>query len=125
MSDLICRAALLKLLKGLPYGYAESFGGKFAIMAVEEAPAVNAVSLGAYEQVKWERDIAIAQLKELGIGFGQKKLDMVEVVRCKDCAFYIPWGDEGKICGRVGAYYGKTKPDDFCSRSVRMDLEGE
>lgn len=50
-------------------------------------------------------------------------VDAVEVVRCKDCAFYIPWGDEGKICGRVGGYYGKTKPDDFCSRSVKMDEE--
>lgn len=48
-------------------------------------------------------------------------VDAVEVVRCKDCAFYIPWGDEGKICGRVGGYYGKTKPDDFCSRSIMMD----
>ena len=50
-------------------------------------------------------------------------VDAEPVVRCKDCAFYIPWGDERKICGRVGAYYGNTKPDDFCSRSVRMDLE--
>lgn len=52
-------------------------------------------------------------------------VDAEPVVRCKDCAFYIPWGDERKICGRVGAYYGSTKPDDFCSRSVRMDLEEE
>lgn len=52
-------------------------------------------------------------------------VDAEAVVRCKDCAFYIPWGDERKICGRVGAYYGSTKPDDFCSRSVRMDLEEE
>ena len=50
-------------------------------------------------------------------------VDAEPVVRCKDCAFYIPWGEDGKICGRVGGYYGKTKPDDFCSRSIRMDLE--
>ena len=50
-------------------------------------------------------------------------VDAVPVVRCKDCAFYIPWGNEEKICGRVGGYYGKTKPDDFCSRSMRMDEE--
>lgn len=32
--------------------------------------ALNA--LGAVDQFKWERDIAIEQLEELGIGFGQK-----------------------------------------------------
>lgn len=32
--------------------------------------AINA--LGSIDQIKWERDIAIKQLEELGIGFGQK-----------------------------------------------------
>lgn len=30
------------------------------------------VSIGAYKQVAWERDIAIGQLNELGYEFGQK-----------------------------------------------------
>jgi len=30
------------------------------------------VSLGAFEQVCWERDVAIDQLKQLGYGFGEK-----------------------------------------------------
>ena len=30
------------------------------------------VSRAAYEQVMWERDVAIEQLKELGYGFGEK-----------------------------------------------------
>lgn len=29
-------------------------------------------ALIALEQIRWERDIAIGQLEELGIGFGQK-----------------------------------------------------
>lgn len=29
-------------------------------------------SVGAYEQVEWERNVAIAQLKELGYGLGEK-----------------------------------------------------
>lgn len=45
-------------------------------------------------------------------------IDVVEVVRCKDCEEYIPWLD-GKICGRIGSYYGNTKPNDFCSRGVK------
>lgn len=30
------------------------------------------VSKSLYDQIKWERDIAIEQLEKLGIGFGQK-----------------------------------------------------
>lgn len=32
--------------------------------------AINA--LGAIDQIRWERDVAVEQLKELGISFGQK-----------------------------------------------------
>lgn len=41
---------------------------------------IDAVSKGVYDQVRWERDVAIAQLEELGIGFGQKKPD-IDVVQ--------------------------------------------
>ena len=45
--------------------------------------AINA--LAVFPQYKWERDVALKQLEEYGIGFAEKKRDMVEVVRCKDC----------------------------------------
>ena len=45
--------------------------------------AINA--LAVCQQYKWERDVAIEQLEEYGIGFAEKKRDMVEVVRCKEC----------------------------------------
>ena len=32
----------------------------------------DAISREVFEQVMWERDIAIQQLKELGYGFGEK-----------------------------------------------------
>ena len=32
--------------------------------------------LSVYEQVKWERDIAISQLEEIGCGFGRKMDDV-------------------------------------------------
>lgn len=38
---------------------------------LEQHPS-DTVSRGAYEQVMWERDVAIGQLKELGYGLGQK-----------------------------------------------------
>ena len=42
------------------------------IKILEQEPSGETVSLEAFKQVKWERDIAIEQLKELGYGFGQK-----------------------------------------------------
>jgi hypothetical protein len=45
-------------------------------------------------------------------------IDAVPVVRCKDCVEYIPWLD-GKICARIGSYFGNTKPNDFCSHGTR------
>lgn len=42
-----------------------------AIDALEQQPS-DTVSRGAFEQVMWERDVAINQLKELGYGLGQK-----------------------------------------------------
>ena len=43
-------------------------------LCVRQEPPVtlDAVSRGVFEQVKWERDVAIEQLKELGYGLGEK-----------------------------------------------------
>ena len=51
--------------------------------------------------------------------------DVVEVIRCKDCAYYggITFGN---ICRRWSALNVKncTKPDDFCSYGKRKDGDG-
>ena len=86
-NDLISRSALLESIKQLAKDVAQANGTvdhvtyalKEVFDIVKEAPAVDAVSLGVLEQFKWERDIAISQLEELGIGFGEKKPDTVEV----------------------------------------------
>ena len=73
----------------VPEGYdVDSYlaGNKEILEMIDNTPTIDVVSKGVYDQVRWERDVAISQLEELGIGFGQKKPDMVEVVRCKDCA---------------------------------------
>ena len=46
---------------------------------IEKVPAVDAVPTEVLRQVQWERDIAIQQLAEYGVGFGEKKKDLVEV----------------------------------------------
>ena len=50
----------MKKIKVHPYG-------KFT----SEVQTKNVVSKALYEQTKWERDIALQQLEELGLGLGQ------------------------------------------------------
>ncbi len=42
------------------------------VKSKEQEPSEDVVSRGVFEQVMWERDIAIQQLKELGYEFGEK-----------------------------------------------------
>ena len=43
---------------------------------LDNFPTIDAVTVQAYEQVVWERDIAIQQLREYGVSFGEKKKDL-------------------------------------------------
>lgn len=61
---------------------------------LESAPTVDVVPTAAYEQVRWERDMAMKQLEEHGIPFGGVAPDVVEVRRCKDCEFFDETGYE-------------------------------
>lgn len=46
---------------------------------------MDVVSAGAYEQVAWERDLAVQQLKDYGVGLGQRKNEnLVKVTHCAD-----------------------------------------
>ena len=45
---------------------------KPAWMIVRDMPTVDAVPKKLFDHFKWERDVAIEQLFELGIGFGEK-----------------------------------------------------
>ena len=42
------------------------------VKEVDSIPAEQVVSKGAYEQCKWERDMAVKQLAELGYSLGEK-----------------------------------------------------
>lgn len=87
--------------KGLSY-YAELMG------CIEEAPTVETVPKGAYEQVEWERDMAVSQLNDYGVQLGEQA-DCVRVVRCKDCVYY-----GGDTCWNEWF-------DGFCSYGKRRD----
>ena len=52
-----------------------------------EIPTEDAVSAETYQQTIWERDVALAQLNEIGKGFGEEMDDVATVIRCKDCKY--------------------------------------
>lgn len=85
---------------------------------IESLPAAAVVSQAVFDQVKWERDTALATLEEHGIGLAQKA-DVVEVVHgewkfnkdgsgtCNQCGItqknvwdYDSWQN---YCGHCGA----------------------
>ena len=74
MDVLISKNALLEEFEWLLSVVNESSKDEVrdTIQRIENAPAVDAVSRGLFDQYKWERDVAISQLEELGISFGQK-----------------------------------------------------
>lgn len=79
---------------------------------IDRTPTIDAVPVGAYEQTRWERDMAISQLAEIGKSLCEKMDNVATVVRCKDCRWkeqeqpgmvYCPatvggWVDEEWFC---------------------------
>ena len=55
--------------------------------------AINA--LGSIDQIRWERDIAISQLEELGLNLGEK-IDGIYLTKeeCEDLSEYIWQGNK-------------------------------
>lgn len=71
MSDLISREALIDSL----YSCEELKGRKTTeavAKTIMEQPTVEAVPKSYAEQIRWERDVAVRQLNEIGCQFGQK-----------------------------------------------------
>jgi hypothetical protein len=92
------------------------FGVEAVLEYAQNLPSVDAVPAGVYEQVAWERDLAVQQLKDYGVGLGQAK-DLVEVTHCKDCK-YGDWDskpDDAMVCLRTNDGFWRAS-NDFCSR---------
>ena len=90
---------------------------------IDKEPAADVVSKGLYEQIKWERDVALAQLEEYGVSLGEKA-DVAEVVRCKDCKWYSELAcGEGELLGSQGwcnEVMARPMPSNgFCSFGER------
>ena len=87
-------------------------------MAIEALQEPNkAVPPSLADVYKWERDIALSQLEEYGIGFAEKKRDdLVEVVRCKDCRHY-----EDGMVGYCWEVDRGVSGDFFCAYGERRE----
>jgi len=48
-------------------------------IVVEQMPPADVVSVSAYKQVMWERDVAVEQLKQIGKGLGETMDDITLV----------------------------------------------
>ena len=90
---------------------------------IDTVPKVDAVPTEAYEQVRWERDVAMRQLEEHGIPFGGIAPDVVKVVRCRDCKHQIERGYAQyryKWCEVLRRINGMGD-DGFCNYGERKD----
>ena len=131
-NDLISRSALLERLsfKRMADMKRNIYPGlESAIAQVKKAPAVDAVSRQAFDQILWELDIARQQLKDHNIPFGGVAPDVVNVVRCKDCkrcykhitkrhkqTMWLCMRHDLEVC---------VRPDDFCSYGERREDDGK
>ena len=93
MGDLIDRqAAIDALAKTMPTPVTPDGAGEFdheihiadeafadAIRIIESLEPADAVSVSAYKQVMWERDVAVEQLKQIGKGLGEAMDDVALV----------------------------------------------
>ena len=88
-----------------------------------EIPTEDAVSSETYQQTIWERDVALAQLNEIGKGFGEVMDDVATVVRCRDCVHCADdWnGNQPQFTCELGRCGEAVYPNDYCSWGERKE----
>lgn len=128
--EYIERGALLKRFAELHDGgnwLVNDYNADWIHSFIETAHAADVVSKGVYEQVQWERDMAMQQLEEHGIPFCGVADDVVNVVRCKDCIHSVQLLDR-LMCKRTAhksenGWFGlrATADKHFCSYGERKE----
>ena len=89
---------------------------------IEDAPTIDAVPRSVVDQIRWERDMAIGQLEEIGVGFCEKTDDVVKVIRCKDCLHYRQMVSFDGEC-MCDVFEWKAEPMDYCSFAERKEVQ--
>lgn len=88
-------------------------------MRAADCPLIEIPPHGATEQIKWERDIAIEQLKSIGKGLGEKMDDIQPVKTGNGCAF----DQFATIPIPKGATYTIVKQVDLTEESINRIAE--
>lgn len=73
------------------------------------------------DQLRWERDVAVRQLHDLGYEFGEEPSAQPEIIRCKDCKHrnryrFPPQYDERDYCEK---HEKVVREDCYCSWAER------
>lgn len=96
------------------------------------APSNDTVSRAVYDQVRWERDMAMEQLEEHSIPFGGIARDVLKVTRCKNCAkhghcdtekSFIASGIDNPYCCAGEKNNNQFKADDIAKEIERTTVE--
>ena len=128
MSDYISRQAAIDAILHNKEGYTNNFGDdpidKYTIAIIDNdvqtlalLASVDVVPMGTYKQAAWERDMAIAQLKELGYGLGEKIRHGYWTLQNDADAKAYGWN----ICSECGVHVGE--PTNFCPNcGTKMEL---
>lgn len=90
------------------------------VIRAKTQPTTDVVSVEAYKQVSWERDLAMEQLQSYGVGFGEDK-ELAEVKHGEWKGFEIPHMMRCSECGVSELDIHRTKFDycPFCG--AKMD----
>lgn len=93
--------------------------------AIDIQPTIDAVPVSTLEQIKWERDSFAEQIREIGGEPFAKwdAMDVVKVVRCKDCKYFNPHVMECEGIGKWFGLEGEWGANDYCSKAERKDDE--
>ncbi len=97
---------------------------KNGVVIPEEQSTKETVSKELYEQIKWERDTALNQLERVGLSLGEKTDDVVEVIRCGECASAEKMVEFEDLyaCLQHEVFVSKN---DFCSYGEPKEREKE
>ena len=84
----------------------------------EEQAAHAKMNNLAFDMIKWERDVAVSQLNDIGVQLGEKVDDVVKVIRCKNCMYSEESLREGSVwcTRRIEEIVGE---DHFCGYGER------
>ena len=118
MAEYILREAVHRMMVGLTrYSWTSPVSNESHVtvdadevnFGVDKIPAADVVSKAVFDQVMWERNTAITQLREdYGVGLGEKKADVVPVADMKEFAADVAYqfGYKGEYKGRLHIMHG-------------------